>query len=281
MLATLDWSHDLLSPQERELLAQLAAFRGSFDLSQVEAICDVEGLDELLGPVMALVDKSLLTRDPATGRYRLLEPVRRYAWDKLVGTGQNDALARRHAAYFAAMVEGAAGGAEADQSTRLDRLEQEHDNLRAALRWSLEAGEGDLALRIGSEAWDFWKLRGHVTKGRTWLHRAPEASQDPPPPGRARALPAPADLPHAPARPWCGRWGLPSDSATTRGPPPPSPGWRACPIAGATWGRRRGFWRMRWHGPDGAATRCGWVTSWRASPCCRRTRVGRPRPRRT
>ena len=194
MLATLDWSHDLLSPQERELLAQLAAFRGSFDLEQVEAICDVEGLDELLGPVMALVDKSLLTRDPATGRYRLLEPVRRYAWDKLVETGQDDALARRHAAYFAAMVEGAASGADADQSTRLDRLEQEHDNLRAALRWSLEAGEGDLALRIGSEAWDFWKLRGHVTEGRTWLEQALEASQDAPPAVLARALRGAGDL---------------------------------------------------------------------------------------
>ena len=194
MLATLDWSYDLLTPHQRELLAQLAVFRGSFDLDQVEAVCDVGQPDELVESVLALVDKSLLTRSPETGRYRLLEPVRRYAWDKLMEAGRTDTMARRHAEYVAAMVAGAAGGAEADESTRLDRLEREHDNLRAALRWSLEAGEGDLALRIGSEAWDFWKLRGHVTEGRSWLAQALEASQGAPADVLARALRGAGDL---------------------------------------------------------------------------------------
>jgi predicted ATPase/class 3 adenylate cyclase len=195
MLATLEWSYELLSPDERAVLAQLAAFRGSFDLSQVEAICRVEGVDEILGPVVALVEKSLLTYDPTTGRYRLLEPVRRYAWDKLVEAGQEDALARSHAAFFAELVEGTSGElAGIDQAARLDRLEQEHDNLRAALRWSLEAGEGDLALRIGSAAWDFWKLRGHLAEGRDWLERALAASRDTPPAVQARALRGAGDL---------------------------------------------------------------------------------------
>jgi predicted ATPase/class 3 adenylate cyclase len=191
MLTTLDWSYDLLSPHERELLAQLAVFRGSFDLEQIEAICEVGGLDELVAPVIALIDKSLLTRSPATGRYRLLEPVRRYAWDKLVMAGQAEARSRRHAEYFAAM---AGAGEGADESTRLDRLEEEHDNLRAALRWSLEAGDGNLALRIGSEAWDFWKLRGHVTEGRDWLAQALEASEEAPAGVLAGALRGAGDL---------------------------------------------------------------------------------------
>lgn len=194
MLVTLDWSYELLSPQERQVLAQLAAFRGSFDLDQVEAICRMDDGDDLIGVVMALVDKSLLTHDPSTGRYRILEPVRRYAWDKLVEMGRHEALARSHALFFADLVERASDEAGTDQTARLDRLEQEHDNLRAALRWSLEAGEGDLALRIGSAAWDFWKLRGHLAEGRDWLERALAASRDTPPAVRARALRGAGDL---------------------------------------------------------------------------------------
>lgn len=191
MLAALEWSYELLSREERGLLAQLATFRGSFELAQVEAICRVEGDGEILGTVMALVEKSLLTHDPATGRYRLLEPVRRYAWDKLVESGEDQAMARSHALFFADLVDDAS---DVEVTARLNRLEQEHDNVRAALRWSLETADGDLALRIGSATWDFWKLRGHLAEGLSWLERGLDASQEAPPAVRARALRGAGDL---------------------------------------------------------------------------------------
>jgi predicted ATPase/class 3 adenylate cyclase len=194
MLAALDWSYQLLSPAEREVLAQLATFRGSFELAQVEAICHVEDPAGVLGAVVGLVDKSLLIHDPATGRYRLLEPVRRYAGDKLAESGQTQAVALNHALFFADLIEKAADAEAVDQAAHLNSLEQEHDNLRAALRWSLDAADGDLALRIGSAAWDFWKLRGHLSEGLAWLERGLEASRGAPPAVRARALRGAGDL---------------------------------------------------------------------------------------
>ncbi|MDP2624274.1 MAG: tetratricopeptide repeat protein [Actinomycetota bacterium] len=191
MLATLDWSHDLLTEQERGILAQLSVFQGSLDLAQVEAVCRLDGVGELLGLVMALVDKSLVIRDPGTGRYRLLEPVRRYGWEKLVERGEHDAISRNHALVFAELME---TESSEDQSTWLERLEQEHDNVRAALRWALDHGEGELALRIGAAAWRFWRLRGHLTEGRNWLEQALEASGDATPAVLAHALMGAGDL---------------------------------------------------------------------------------------
>jgi predicted ATPase/class 3 adenylate cyclase len=195
MLATLDWSYDLLAPPEREILAQLAAFHGSFDLGQIEAVCLREADDELLAHIMALLYKSLITRDPTTGRYRLLEPVRRYAWEKVVEMGWHDELARSHAVYFAELTEELSDDVRSpDRGAALDRLEYEHDNLRAALRWSLDHGEGGLALRIASATWPFWKLRGHLSEGRRWLEQALDMSPDVPTAVLARGLRGAGDL---------------------------------------------------------------------------------------
>jgi predicted ATPase/class 3 adenylate cyclase len=195
MVATLDWSYDLLSPQEREILAQLAAFHGSFDLAQVEAVCIRGGDDEPLSRIMALLDKSLLTRDATTGRYRLLEPVRRYVWDKVAEQGWHDELARSHAVYFTELAERLLDDVpRSDRPDALDRLELEHDNIRAALRWSLDQGEGELALRIASAAWPFWKLRGHHGEGRRWLEQALDMSPDVPAAVLAHALRGAGDL---------------------------------------------------------------------------------------
>jgi predicted ATPase len=195
MLATLDWSYELLSPDERDILAQLAAFHGSFDLEQVEAVCLRDSDDELLSLIMALLDKSLLTRDAVTGRYRLLEPVRRYAWDKVIEKAWHEDLERSHAVYFTQLAESLSGPIRTpDHGAALDRLEREHDNLRAALRWSLDHGEADLALRIGSALWPFWKLRGHMSEGREWLERALDSSPDVPPEVLAHGLRGAGDL---------------------------------------------------------------------------------------
>ncbi|HSM02963.1 MAG TPA: tetratricopeptide repeat protein [Acidimicrobiia bacterium] len=189
MLSTLDWSYELLTPAERSLLAQLAVFRGSFDIAHVESVCEVESPEGLLDLVMALHDKSLLVRDTPVARFRLLEPVRRYAWNKLVESGRERDASLRHARYFADLAEAtAAGGDGIDREARLDRLGLEHDNLRAALRASLDSGSGDIALRIAGATWDLWMVRGHRTEGREWLEEAIANAKEPDDSVLARAL---------------------------------------------------------------------------------------------
>jgi predicted ATPase/class 3 adenylate cyclase len=195
MLATLDWSYELLSQREREILAQLAAFHGSFDLGQVEAVCLQDADDELLAVIMALLDKSLLIRDPGTGRYRLLEPVRRYVWDKVVEQQWHNELARNHAVYFTELAESLSDAIRSpDHGAALDRLEHEHDNLRAALRWSFDNDEPDLTLRIAGAVWPFWKLRGYLGEGRKWLEQALDRAPDVPPAVLAQGLRGAGDL---------------------------------------------------------------------------------------
>jgi predicted ATPase len=170
MQATLDWSHDLLEEAERAMLAQLSVFRGGFAAPACEAVCTVAGdnLDVLVG----LIDKSLVLRDRAGGRFRLLEPVRLYAGEKLAGLGLATETAERHARCYAAYVLSATLSGQAREVAWLDRLEADHDNIRAALRWALEEGEDHLALELAGGAWEFWQLRGHQTEGRQWLDRA-------------------------------------------------------------------------------------------------------------
>jgi predicted ATPase/class 3 adenylate cyclase len=196
MEATLDWSYQLLTPFEREVLAQLATFSGSFALEQVEAVCGVaDGDDATLQAVLALLEKSLVAGDTTTGRYRLLEPVRRYAADKLAASGRHAELTRRHAEFFRDLVETAQDEAEgATQAEWLDRLETDHDNIRAALRWAIEGGETDLALRIAVAVWTFWKLRGSLVEGRDWLEQVIHLAEGATHPLLAQALYGAGDL---------------------------------------------------------------------------------------
>jgi tetratricopeptide (TPR) repeat protein len=111
-------------------------------------------------------------RDRAGGRFRLLEPVRLYAGEKLAELGLVRETAERHARYYAAYVVSATLSGQAHEVAWLDRLEADHDNIRAALRWALDEGEDHLALELAGGAWEFWRLRGHQTEGRQWLDRA-------------------------------------------------------------------------------------------------------------
>jgi predicted ATPase/class 3 adenylate cyclase len=175
--ALVDWSYDLLSADERSVLNTLAVFAGGFSLEAAERVCAADALSEttVLDAVERLVAKSLVIAEQqheTETRYRLLETIRQYASEKLVECGQADAMRRRHFAYFQDLAENAANALQGPLALEwLDRLEAEHDNLRAALDWSGDAKPTDYA-RLAGALRNFWDTRGHFTAGWARLERA-------------------------------------------------------------------------------------------------------------
>jgi predicted ATPase/DNA-binding SARP family transcriptional activator len=152
--ATLEWSHELLSAEERVLLRRHSVFVGGWTLEAAEeAVGASDGIqeEEVLELLSKLVDKSLVVAEVRAGevrRYRLLETVRQYAQERLEESGEAETFRRRHAEFFLALAEEAEPGlVGAQQQEWAERLEEEHDNLRAALSWSLER-EPEAALRL-------------------------------------------------------------------------------------------------------------------------------------
>jgi predicted ATPase/DNA-binding SARP family transcriptional activator/DNA-binding CsgD family transcriptional regulator len=173
--ATLDWSYDLLSEDERAFFARLSAFAGGWTLEAAEVVCSEDGIEQedVLDLMGGLVDKSLVVAGPAAGvalRYKLLEPVRQYARDKLEESGEAHGVRATHAAFFLALAEEAQPKLEGPQQVPwAARLETEHDDLRAALSWVLDREEGELGLRFGGALWRFWFTRGYLGEGVRWL----------------------------------------------------------------------------------------------------------------
>lgn len=160
----ISWSYALLAPERQRLLRELAVFDGGFDLEQVSAI---QGGADVLDGLLDLVDQSLLIREPGGEiRFRMLRTVGTFALRELEAEGRIPELTRRHALAYLALAETAAphlpGG---DQPKWLDRLGVDHANLRAAMRWSIEAGDVDVALRLLAGLWRYWQLGGHLADG--------------------------------------------------------------------------------------------------------------------
>jgi len=179
--ATIGWSHGLLSEDERRLFRRLSVFAGGFTLGAAEAVCSGENLeeDEVLGLLAHLVDKSLLVVRERGGEmcYQLLETVRQYGWEKLEESGETEAARRAHANFFLTWAEEIGPKIElkiktADRRPWLERLEIEHDNLRAALRWAVDTGEAKRGLRPAGALFWFWHMRGYLSEGRGWFERA-------------------------------------------------------------------------------------------------------------
>ncbi len=180
MRALIDWSYDLLTEQERALFRALAIFAGGFTLEAVSAVCSDERSDELaaLDCLSSLVDKSLVQAEPAGSgtRYRLLESTRQYAREKLIESGEEEAVARAHAAAFLALAE----QLDRELDTIPDRswlaqAEPELENWRAALEWALSgAGDVPLGQQLAGALWLVW---GYCTpvEGRRWARAAREA----------------------------------------------------------------------------------------------------------
>ena len=175
---TFDWSYELLSAEEKKLFGRLSIFAGGWTLEAAEAVAAVELVEEVKDPdlLWGLVEKSLVVAkmsDEGTVRYRLLEPVRQYALEKLEASGEAEANRRRHAEFFLALAEEAEPKLWGpDQVVWLKRLEVEHDNMRSALSRSIERGEDELAVRLAGALRWFWHGQGHYGEGRRWLEEA-------------------------------------------------------------------------------------------------------------
>ncbi|TML97371.1 MAG: tetratricopeptide repeat protein [Actinobacteria bacterium] len=187
---TLDWSYDLLEPAAQRLLAQLGVFAGGWTLPAAEAVCT--GNDSVLEGLAALVDESLVRqRETAAGdpRFSMLEIVREYALERLSALGESDETRRRHLEHFVAFAEEAEPKlADRDQIAWFARLEDEHDNLRAALACAIEGGDASSALRLVVGIRRFWQIHGYLAEGRQSLESALAAVPDEPSELRANAL---------------------------------------------------------------------------------------------
>jgi len=194
LLATVDWSHDLLSEPERVLLRRLSVMSGSFSLEDVEAVCVGDGIDrnEVVALLRRLVATSWVMRERGGDRaaYRLLETSRQYALERLVSSAEAQRFRSKHSEWFADLAE---TGAESmfggpDQTRWFDRIESELDNFRNALAWSLGDGDPALGLRIGAALSRFWEVRGHWSEGLGWLEDALAGAPDAEDRLRGRAL---------------------------------------------------------------------------------------------
>ncbi|HEU4758573.1 MAG TPA: tetratricopeptide repeat protein [Dehalococcoidia bacterium] len=191
--ATMDWSYELLTDDERVLFNRLSVFAGGFALEAAEAVCAGDSIEqsEVLELLARLVDKSLVVVEEQGGdtRYRFLETVRQYGAEKLAEAGEAGAVRGRHGDWFLGLVERAQPQMEGvGQVEWLDRLEMEQENLREALQWSTEGGDAELGLRLSAGMLDFWVYRGFLSEGRSWLDGALERAGEVPTVARARAL---------------------------------------------------------------------------------------------
>jgi predicted ATPase/DNA-binding SARP family transcriptional activator len=169
LLAVVAWSWDLFGEPERRLARRLAVFAGGATLDAIETVCGDEGADGLA----SLVDKSFVDFDPAGARYRMLDTVRAYAAATLADAGESDRIRAAHAAHFLARVEQAEPALRgADQLRWLRWLEEEYDNIIAALRWAIDSDQVDTALRFVAGLGWYWVLRGGSAEGAPWLRQA-------------------------------------------------------------------------------------------------------------
>jgi len=187
MEGAIDWSYDLLDEDEKAVFRRMSVFAASFSLEAAEAICSGDGSITnvlVVDVVSSLLDKSLVRRIDGQGgehRFSMLEVVREYAAATLSTSGEHEATGRAHAEYFVSLGETAEPYLQAAESAEwLDRMEDEHDNLRAAMQWSL-INAPRMAVRLAVAVRNFWLLHSHLSEGYRWLKAALERGGDPPP----------------------------------------------------------------------------------------------------
>jgi predicted ATPase/transcriptional regulator with XRE-family HTH domain len=202
------WSHDLLSEEEQVLFRRLAVFAGGCTLEAAAAVAAADRAEqhaqaEILEGLATLVDQSLLrVEEPfvhrtAEARFAMLETIREYALERLEVSGESEVIQQAHAAYYLLFAERAepelTGPAQAEWLTQLG---VEHDNLRAALAWSLDGGEPATGLRLAGTLGRFWRVHGHPREGLSWLERTLAVSNDDASAARGKALEEAGRLSH-------------------------------------------------------------------------------------
>jgi predicted ATPase/class 3 adenylate cyclase len=163
--ATIDWSHQLLSDEERELFARLAIFAGGWTLEAAEAICAAD-LDTLEG----LVSKHLVTH--TRSRFGMLETIREYARERLRDLGAEAELAERHAQHFLALTERITKDVAFGIAPAWEQRRDEDANIMLALEHFISTGKGDLELRLAAAAWEYWFTEGQWTEARRAVEHA-------------------------------------------------------------------------------------------------------------
>jgi predicted ATPase/class 3 adenylate cyclase len=185
------WSHDLLDPEEHALFRRLAVFAGGATYEAVEEVANPDREVDVLGALERLVEHSLLRQDEGLSsepRFAMLETIREFALEQLETVGEAADGHQRHAAYFLAVTASAGPTLRSrGQLPWLERLEDDHDNLRAAIEWAI-THDADAALALSANLAWFWHYRGFVSEGRTWLDRALALASGTTSPGRTAAL---------------------------------------------------------------------------------------------
>src|SRR5665811_1588160 len=179
--ATIDWSHDLLSPREQRMFRRLAVFSGGITMQAAAAICrddnddaftDVEALDELT----LLVDKSLVQQEPESGdgpSFFLLETVRHYAMERLCASGEDHTVRERHATHYLDFAERTTELLKGpEQVIWLNRIEANQPNIRLALETLRQTEDFERYARLCCALFRFWLIRGMLAEGRAWLDAA-------------------------------------------------------------------------------------------------------------
>jgi predicted ATPase/DNA-binding SARP family transcriptional activator len=170
--ATIEWSYDLLLPQEQRLLASLAVFVGGFTVDAADAVAAGSGTNVVDG-VESLLAANLLRADGAAGeepRFGMLETIHEYAAERLCSRADAEELRGRHASFYAALADdGERALRDRQQSAFLDRLDADVDNLRAAIGWAASGGDADVGLRLAASLWRYWQIRGRLAEGRASL----------------------------------------------------------------------------------------------------------------
>jgi predicted ATPase/class 3 adenylate cyclase len=179
------WSYDLLGEDLRIVFQRFGAFVRGAGLEAAEEVCgDPEGGADVLEALSALVDHSLVRQMDVDGapRFTMLSTIREFAVERLTASGEAAAVRDRHAGVYARLAREAAPNLTGPrQKEWLDRLEHDHDNVRAALGWYAESNQLPAALRLAASLWRFWQMRGHLPEAQGWFERllaAPGAEAD-------------------------------------------------------------------------------------------------------
>ncbi len=200
---TLQWSYDLLSPGEQQLLRCLSVFVNGCTLEAIAAVYTggvADQASDKMSSISSLIDHSLLFQmqlDAPEPRFGMLETVREYAFECLQEHGEAKEIRRAHALYFLALAEEAASHASKGEQQRqwLEQLKEEQENLRAASGFLIERQETELAVQLNGALWWYWVNRGYFSEGRSWLAAALELPHiDEYTRARARALCGAGDL---------------------------------------------------------------------------------------
>lgn len=205
--ALIDWSYDLLSEPEQVLFKRLSVFVDGWTFEAAEAVCAEQPQNgaaarasrspssfilppsDILDLLALLVNKSLVTTDEHADamRYRMLETIRQYAQEKLIESGEAELFRDRHLDFFVEFAEAAGSKLRGvEQETWLQQLDNDYDNIRAALEWASRRPEAEL--RLTDALWRYWRVRSYFSEGREWLQGALTRCKDVSPLLRAKAL---------------------------------------------------------------------------------------------